>query len=246
MSDVKVTVTPLVTAVKPGVVDLDAMNIYTADGLAADAYARVLLLGAPKAGKSVALASAPTPYIINCDGANALRGAVNQEKKFYAIDVHSSSGFTKAVSNAEKLVKAGLVKSVVVDTITLLADTVLDDLKVKGFAGFDLWNEFDAAIRIPLKQLLKLEAHVFASAHIDGGADEKAGILPLFPGSGKRKIAGMFSEWIYIDYQPGRKPERQFILTGQDNWHGGCRNFKRIEVCDATVSALFNALGIAE
>lgn len=228
--------------------DFAALGAYTTGEIKGSAFARILLVGPPKSGKTVACMTAPKPLLINCDGPNAALSAANYSgaaPNTPILDAFSIQSWKAAVSSAKKAVAAGAVKTVIVDTVTLLADNVLDELKAKKFDGFLLWNEFDTAIRIQLKQLLALDAHVFLIFHMDSGHEDGAGILPLFPGSGKRKIAGMVDSWVLFDLVPNRVPQRQFVLSPQDNWHGSCRNMNRADVCAATIPALFESLGIA-
>lgn len=227
--------------------DFSTIGAYTAGEIKETAFARVLLVGPPKAGKTTALLTAPKPFVINCDGQNAMLGAVyhsGAEDSVPILDVYSIQTWKSAVQAAKKVVAAGACKTIIVDTITLLADNVLDELKAKKFDGFTLWNEFDSVMRIQLKQLLALDAHVFLVSHVDGGHDDAEGIMPLYPGSGKRKIAGLVDNWVLMDILPGRKPMRQFVLSPQPGWHGSCRNINRTDTCEATVPALFQALGI--
>lgn len=227
--------------------DFSTIGAYTTGEIKETAFARVLLVGPPKAGKTTSLLTAPKPLLINCDGPNAAKGAAHHSgcaNDVPILDAFSIQSWKLAVSNARKAVAAGAVKTVIVDTVTLLADNILDELKAKKFEGFLLWNEFDSVIRIQLKQLLSLDAHVFLVFHMDASHEDGAGILPLFPGSGKRKIAGMVDDWLLFDMVPNRNPQRQFILAPQDNWTGSCRNINRSQVCAATVPALFEALGI--
>jgi hypothetical protein len=228
--------------------DFASIGAYTTAEIKESAFGRFLIVGPPKSGKTSALLTAPKPLLINCDGPNAALGAAHQAKcpdDTPILDAYSIQSWKLAVQAAKKVVAAGVCKTIIVDTVTLLADNILDELKAKKFDGFLLWNEFDSIIRIQLKQLLSLDAHVFLVSHIDSGHEEGAGIMPLFPGSGKRKIAGMVDNWVLMDLMPTRVPQRQFVLSPQENWHGSCRNLNRANVCPATVPDLFAALGIA-
>lgn len=221
------------------------LGCYTAAEIAESARARVLIVGPPKCGKTAALVTAPKMLLINCDGPNAAKGAANVvDQEFSVIDVQSIASWKRAVDIAKKAVAAKVVESIAVDTLTLLADNVLDQLKTQGFQGFDLWNELDSVIRGTLKQLLQLDAHIFLTCHMHASYEGGAGILPLYPGQGKNKIAGMVDDWLLMDCVVGRKPERQFILSPQSDWGGNCRSWKRQDTCEATVPALFAALGI--
>lgn len=227
-------------------IDLKSLGVYTHKEVADSSYARIMLLGAPKIGKTTCLTTtSPKPLVINCDTGSALKGPQNQGGEFLAVNALTYGGWKKAQATAAKLVTAGLAETIIVDTITMLADTLLDALKAEEFSGFDLWNEFDAEFRGGLKSLCDLKAHVFLVAHLtpqySDKEDDSAGIVPLIPGQGKVKIAGMVDDCILM-IKEGKK--RSFVLGHQKSWNYEGRNMVRDEVIEADVEIMFEKLGI--
>lgn len=225
--------------------DLKALGCYSNEDISASAHARVLLVGKPKAGKTCALMTAPSPLLINCDSKNAARGAaVHVKNKFEVINCSTISTWEKALQVAEKGVQAGVFKSIVVDTVTLLCDNILDNLKVKGFKNFELWNELDSIVRGGIKKLNTLNAHLFVSAHMPQSHDGPEGALALIPGQMKEKIPALLDDAILMLAEPGKKPDRVFVLGPQPGWNGGGRNVRRDCVIEASIPALFEEFGI--
>lgn len=227
--------------------DLAALGVMTQDEARDNAFARILLLGPAKAGKTTAIAgTAPLPLVINCDGQSATKGArnVHPEQRFNVIEATSRSTLKHALSVAEKLVAAGAAKTIVLDTITLLADNLLDECSVT-LDGYDLWNEMADQLVGCVKRLSKLEAHLFVIAHMKPDSDPAAGIMPAIPGQSKVRIPAMLDDWILLDVNPEATPERAFLLGPQKSWTHSGRNVRRTCAVPANVPALFEELGLA-
>jgi hypothetical protein len=225
---------------------LEQLGVYTNDDIQQSAYARVLVLGPAKGGKTTCLAlSAPSPLIINCDGPNATKGAANQGAKFLSIDASNRKSWNHAIKVAQQLVESGRVKTVIVDTISLLADFLHDDIATT-LSGFDLWRELEEQLMLKgLKKLFNLEAHLFITAHMAPTHESIAGVLPVLKGSSKTRIPAFVDDWVMLDVKPGLTPhERMFLLGAQENWSASGRNIKRTCAVAATVPALFEELGI--
>jgi hypothetical protein len=225
--------------------ELAALGVYTAEEAAKSAFARVLVLGPAKAGKTTCLAlTAPKPLIINCDGLDATMGAVNQGAQFLAVDVVNRATWKKACTTAGTLVAKGHVQSIIIDTLSLLSESLLDDISLT-LDGFDKWNELSSQLLKGLRGLMKLEAHVFITSHMTPEHDKAAGILPAIPGSSKIRIPAIVNDWVLLDVEAGRKPhERMWLLGPQKSWTHSGRNIRRSCAVEATVPALLEELGI--
>jgi hypothetical protein len=221
---------------------LAKLGIYNQDGISESARASMLVLGHPKTGKTTCLAkSAPKPLIINCDGPSATKGAMKEGAKFLAIDAYTRASWKKAQDVTTELVKSGEVESIIVDSLSLLYDNLLDEIGI-SLDGFDKWNELHSVGMGGIKRLAKLDAHLFLVAHFEPGEDGTAGILPIIPGQDKKKIGALVNDWVILDCDPNRKPHpRMWALGQQANWG---RNIRRSCMVEATVPALFAEMGI--
>lgn len=227
--------------------DLEAMGVYDSDAVSKSAYARVLVVGPAKAGKTTCIAStAPQCLVLNCDGRDATSGAASHTaQKFLTIDVANRSDWVKARKTAKKLVAAGAVRTIMVDTASLLCHYIHKDLKRLGLENYDLWNALEEEIVGGYSELAELDAHLFVTAHMTGNHEDAAGILPLLMGQSKIKLAAMVTDWVLLDVDAGRKPhERLWLLGPQKEWTHSGRNVKRVCAVEATVPALFDELGI--
>jgi hypothetical protein len=225
---------------------LEQLGVYTNDDIAQSAYARVLLLGPQKGGKTTCVSkTAPSPLIINCDGPNATKGAANHGAKFMSVDASNRKSWGHAVKVAQQLVGARRVRTVIVDTISLLSYFLQKDIETT-LSGFDLWTELEQQLMAKgLLKLCQLEAHLFVVAHMTPVHESAAGILPVVKGSAKSTLPGFLDDWVMLDVKPGRTPhERMFLLGAQENWSASGRNIKRTCAVEATVPALFEELGI--
>ena len=229
----------------PALARLAALGIADQLSTGENDFARVLVLGPPKVGKTTCIVgTAPRPLVINCDGRSATKGARLQGAEFHVVDAVNRATWVKAVKTACTAVREGLVRTVVVDTITLLADNIVDDASVT-LSGFDMWNDVKAKLVGGLKQLMQLDAHVFVIGHMTAGHDTEPGIMPMIGGQAKTLIPALIDDWVLLDFLEGRKPhERQFLLGPQGKWTSGGRNIKRSCQVEATVPALLAELGI--
>lgn len=221
------------------------MGVLNQDEVVENSFARVLVMGPAKAGKTTSLlATAPAPLHINCDGMSAAKGASALGGKFLSVDAFDTAGLKRALEIAEKLVAAGNVKTVVLDTVTLLADNLLDQLSVTR-SGFELWGDLAELLVATVKRLCKLQAHIFVVAHMmPDNKNDAAGIMPAIGGSSKVRIPALLDDWILLDVEPGRKPERVWLLGPQKSWSHSGRNIRRTTQVEATVPALLAELGI--
>jgi hypothetical protein len=224
---------------------LKAVGAYTHTEAKANAFARVLLLGPAKGGKTTVLTkTAPGPrLVLNCDGDGAVMGAVNQGAEFIALDVSNRVSLKQATRTACELADTGEIRSIILDSASLLCDFLLDDIGVL-LDGWDKWNELEAAMMGACKQLISSPAHLFVTAHMTAGSDTSEGILPAIGGKTKWKLPALLDDWVLLDVDPERNPERMFLLGPQRAWTHSGRNVRRTCAIDADCNELLAELGI--
>lgn len=228
-------------------------GVQLSEDLASEGYARVLLLGPMKAGKTTALLdTAPSkPLLINCDADGATQYAASVKKsKFFQFDCFNVNGvgaqkrWTDARRAARDLVTSGDTNIVIVDTISLLADHLVEDISLTAADQFDLWRKVYAEIVGGYKKLASLPAHLIVVGHMDPREDEIAGIMPLLPGKSQAILPALVADWVLFTYESQRKPDRAFVLGQQDKWTHSGRNIKRSCVIPADMRELFKELGV--
>lgn len=235
-------------AVDPPLV-IPGFELYDAGTALDTAFARVMVLGPAKAGKTTCVVKgAPSALIINCDGANATKGAAGQGAKFHALDVTSKATWHSACRGAAQLAEQGKVRTIVVDTASLLADMLLDELSVT-LTGWDVWTELASNVIKGIKVLREAPAHLFVNAHMTPDADAAAGILPAIGGKLKVRLPALLDDWVLLDVEPGRKiagrdAERAWLLGPQKSWTHSGRNIRRTTIVPATFDDLLAALQI--
>jgi hypothetical protein len=232
---------------------LAKLGVVDQNTIAKTTFARVLLLAPSKVGKTTAIAgTAPSPFVINCDeAASALKGATNtygDKAKFMTFSVPAKgvkAKWREAVKVAKELVSKGIVRTVSVDTLLMLQDSLLRELSVT-LDGFDLWREVEKELMGGIKELCALPCHVFLVSHITPSKEDfAAGVLPGIQGSAKLKIPAMIDDWILLDINlDGAEPKRRFVVGPQKTWSANGRNIKRSTTTEPTIPALFEELGI--
>lgn len=210
-----------------------------------DSYARVLMLGPAKLGKTTSIAQdAPRPFIINCDGIGATHGAAKFGCEFKGIDVESLHEWQAACKLAVQLAEDGEIQTIMVDTVTLLSDTLLAELQVRGATGHDLWGKFMADLLRGIRLLKAAPAHLFVIAHQLPGYEDAEGILPAIPGQSAQRLPALLHDVIQFTYDAQRAPERMFALGPQGRWSYGGRHIAESCQIPATATSLFTTLGI--
>lgn len=229
---------------------LSAAGFYDQDEVAETAFARILLLGPGKIGKTTALlTTAPGPIaILNCDGDSATKFARKQGAKYLTCDITSRATWKAARIAVKKAVEAGEVRTVILDSVSILAKTLVEEISITESDKRALYGELGTQMGF-VKRIFELPCHVFVVAHITApykdDDNEEEGILPLIPGQSKMYIPTIAHDIVLFDYVCGRTPERQFVIGPQKNWSYGGRNVKRSCVTPANVPALFAELGIS-
>lgn len=245
---------------------------FTAGEVKQNSYARILLLGAPKAGKTVACCtSSPRPIdVINCDGHYALASTIPfvADDAFTSVTVRCNADWQAACREEYDRAVRGEVRTIVVDTLTMLADTILDEARYvragkatrggTGAVGMDAaaakmdvdgWQLYADAVmgsegRSGLRLLLGAPAHLIITAHMAPIGDYVSGVLPAVPGKViPNQLPRLIDDWILFECDVSGN--RRFVLGPQDNWNHSGRNIRKVEKIDADVGLLLEKLGIS-
>lgn len=217
---------------------------YSEETLKNSAFARVLLTGPQKAGKTTAiLTTAPGPIcVLNCDGEGAPMAAKRHGAKDLLIcDVSSVALWERGVAGAVKLANEGKVKSIVVDTITLLINDVLSREFSRRYSGFDIWRETLNSFLQGFDKLKAAPAHLFLPAHHDLSDGQVA-----VDGKLKGMIPGLVHDIVHLDFNPKRDPARAFHVGPSASGLSGSRNCDENKVIPANVRELLALLGYEE
>lgn len=215
--------------------------------VAEEDFARVLIVGQMKIGKTTALVStAPKPLLLNCDGVGASHyAAVEQDADFLQLDIGSVKAWNEGVKEAVRMAKDGECDSIIVDSATLLADEIVGHYRKAGKAGFELWGEVGIELQAGFRALMKAPAHIFIVAHIDPLKDPDAGVLPLIAGQTKVWLPARVSDWVLFDFDERRTPNpRAFLCGAQDGWpRSGRRATRAVTISPPDVGELLAELG---
>jgi hypothetical protein len=217
-----------------------------------DAFARILVLGAPKAGKTYCLATTlPQPFIINCDPNGSTQGPAADGADFTQMNVTNPGGvgarkqWAAAQAAAAQMVKAGHTSHVVLDTASLLADNLLEDIMVTQNDKRAAYGELLEAFMVGIKRLSELPAHLWVVAHLDPSKDTISGVLPLIAGQSSRRLGAMMADWVCFeqDLERSQWGGRAFLVGPQKSWTGNGRNMRRTCVVEPNAVELLKELG---
>lgn len=237
--------------IKQAALDLAALGVYDQDEAQENAFARILVMGPPKTGKTTAILTSASaaglkPFVINCDGDSCLKFPKKQGAKFLAKDCTSPQEWKACQGTAEKLVEAGECRLVLLDTATTLADNLLRRLRPQ----YDddtraMYGELLRLIVDGCHRIMRIQAHVILVAHIPSDFDATVGILPAIAGSSKEKIAGVVDDWAFFEVDTeANPPRREFVMGIHKRWGRNLKGKNNVRV-KAEVPALFAELGIS-
>jgi hypothetical protein len=220
-------------------------------------YLRLLVMGAPKDGKSCSvICTSPYPvYVINCDQKRAIKSVRARGRElglpddFFVWDyVRGFQDMEKAIREAQRGVKAKEYKTIVVDTISGYARRLLSEMLILTRTGS---GEEDGRKAYPettkrahnvFDRLDHLKAHVIFTSHyrsqggaIDGQlAKEGPGIAPLLPGDLRQSLPGEFQDVVFLervverDKVTKKRKERCVFVTHKAGvWGPGCRSLAK-------------------
>lgn len=226
----------------------------------ASAYARILVMGAPKSGKSVTVGkSAPGPvYIINSDDQFSLRPLLDFTRDFEYdfISGENPQAMITAITAAHLKIKKDpeetRYKTVIWDTITKYVWRA-EDVYAKASMGAK--GEPDGRRYHPLLRkhvhnildlLFALPCHVIVNTHwaevggalIDEQLEKKGeGVAPMLPGQLRVTVPAAFQDVIFLE-KPA-KGDRVFITSSSGVWGPGCRSLPGVSSMPADISLLW-------
>lgn len=215
---------------------------YTDTELQESAYARVLLTGDRKVGKTTSvLTTAPGPIaVLNADGQGAPMAAKRHgAKDLLILDVDSCELWLKGCRAAKDLAAAGKVKTIVIDTVTLLVNNVISVEMGRKFSGFDIWRETLQCFLAGFGTLRQAQAHLFVLGHYD----LQDGQLTL-DGKLKKDVPALIHDIVHLDFNPKRDPDRAFHIGPSASGLSGGRNCDENKIIPANVGELLKELGI--
>lgn len=224
-----------------------ALEIYSDDDLQECAFARVLLTGDAKAGKTTLVGTtAPGPILfLNCDGMGAPIAAKRHGGKFMVVDIGGIEQLQEAVQLACTMAAKGEVRTVVLDTITLLVNVVLltqlrHRYRNEKDVGFIVYRETGLAVIAALQKLINMPAHLFVLAHYD----TKDGLITL-EGKLKKDVPGLVHDRIHLTFDPKKDPTRQLLIGPTASGLSGGRNSDESKTIAADIKLLLGELGIS-
>ena len=205
---------------------------------------RMLLGGAPKAGKTVAaVVTAPRPvFVFNTDGQGALDPVAALGGEFTAADVKDTASYKREMLWFRAHSKE--FRTVVFDNITMFSAFVEQELRKDESLkdGRQMWPAYDRAMMDVVHELLALPHHLVIIGHIEpgtnnvpGGFDHVLGVA----GKAKTKISALIQDWVWLNVEnaaDGSGVKREFLLAPQGNWTKAVRSIQNTAKMPADVS----------
>lgn len=224
---------------------MSELEFYSEIEMQREAFARILLTGQKKVGKSTAVyTTSPTPIVaLNADGRDALMPAKRQGAQgLQILDVTSADIWRKGVDAAIRMALDGKCKTIVIDTFSILINHTLTLEYQKKFAGekdkFAVWRAvLDDGLRY-LHRLLNAPAHVIVICHVD----PDSGHLTL-NSSLKSELPSLISDIVHLEFRAKEAPARVFKIGPDASGLTGGRNSTENKVIPADVTMLLKELG---
>lgn len=235
------------------------MTVLSSDDLRSDRHLHLLLLGAPKTGKStMVIASSPGPVrVLLCESDSALAypkkiGCKFSFERTYATPdgPPPNERMLEAIHDARKAIKKGEIGTLIVDPMTTLASQIEEFCIAKtpkDRYGNDqtvkIYPWYRRLLRQICEQLLQLRCNVVVIMHhiekpdvsISGSAATPRsgeGHVPNLAGAARTEIPALFPNVVFMDFESGKR----IITTAATGvWGPGCRGLKGVRSVPAEV-----------
>ena len=186
-------------------------------------YINMLCYGLPGVGKTRAIATAPTPYLINIENnLMSLRG----EKGIGGASPKNwpelKTVLTAVETRLEK--KAFPYKTLCIDSLTEMGNMRLAHAEdVEKLSGYSLWGIVAKDLLVWLRRLKAMEIHIYAVCQAQDEKDEKTGVIKTSPAIIGNRIARelpyIFDEVFLLERSVNRDgvASSMFKTTGSGN-----------------------------
>ena len=229
-----------------------------ASALEREVYDRVLILGEPHTGKSTSVVSSAaaafgTGYVINCGKKEGLLEAKRRNQRFEWDLIRDERQMEDAIKEARRGAKDGKYKWIVIDDYNFYADwleAALEDMtrNAKGESdGRRYFREYTKRLCNILFRCFDFKAHIYVISHYmetgDGlieGQTEKTGrgVAPLFAGTARKKIPGMFGDVVFMAPSTKSIAKRSFFINPVGVFGPTCLSSPETREIDADVGLL--------
>lgn len=191
-----------------------------------DGRLKLLVYGDSGAGKTTFAATFPKPYFFDFD--QGIMSAVGTPDLLYedydrdpAKALATYNKFIKDAREAQALIKSGEVQTVVIDSLTTMADVFMayilnDARRANTTPQIQDYQRQQSLIVQTLNQFFGMGAHVLALGHYTFEKDEVTGTtkaVPLIPGQLKGKLGMYFDEAYFATVKGGNlQKQGEYVL----------------------------------
>lgn len=207
---------------------------------------RGLVTGKSGCGKTTSvLLTCPKPAaVLNCDGPGQADPAIrNGAKQLYIRNIVSKDDWLREVDVAIRLAEMGRVRSIVVDTATMLINQILllDYARREGLGDtFKLYRWMQVNGIDGLRAIMSQDkAHVFVIAHNKRAEGELE-----VEGALKATLPAMFSERLHLVYDKKRDPQRIFQVGNSSDAFSKSRAINSYHEVPADIGEVLELLGM--
>jgi hypothetical protein len=198
---------------------------------------RVLLMGPKGSGKTcAAVGTAPGPvFVVNADP-GGLHSVAKRGGKFTAEDINSFASWRSTVDMLVKSCKGQrpAYKTVVIDTLSLLSQILVEECRRGGLSSWDLYGELKNRIMGPFELLRTLPIHLIVCSHaVADLGEEKIGLIPMVEGKSGRLISAMLQDCLWLevthDLKTNAPVKREFLLQPHGSWKHGSKSIQHTD-----------------